>query len=162
MDHVGPALLTRLLDEHGARLVLYAQQWCEGPEDVVQDAFVALARQPVAPADAAAWLYRAVRNGAISAARKSQRRTRHEAFAAEARPAWFTSPVADGLDAAAATAALEELPIEVRETVVLRLWSDLPFDEIARLTATSTSTSHRRYNQGIAALQARLGVRRSP
>jgi len=161
MHHVGPDLLSRLLDEHGARLVLYAQQWCAAPEDVVQEAFVALGRQRPAPADAAAWLYRAVRNGAISAARKSQRRALHEAVAAEARPAWFAATDAEGLDAAAAMAALEELPIDVRETLVLRLWSDLSFEEIAKLTETSTSTAHRRYAQGIAALQAKLGVRRT-
>ncbi len=161
MDHVGPDLLTRLLNEHGAPLVLYAQQWCATPEDVVQEAFVALARQRPAPADAAAWLYRAVRNGAISAARKSQRRALHESVAAEARPAWFAATDADGLDAAAAVVALEQLPIEVRETLVLRLWSDLSFDEIAKLTETSTSTAHRRYSQGLAALRAKLGVRQN-
>jgi RNA polymerase sigma factor (sigma-70 family) len=160
MDHVGPDLLSRLLDEHGSRLVLYAQQWCASPEDVVQEAFVALVRQRPAPVDAMAWLYRTVRNAAISASRKSRRRTVHESMAADARPQWFVAVDADGLDAAAATAALEELPIEVRETLVLRLWSDLSFEEIAKLTETSTSTAHRRYGQGIAALQAKLGLRR--
>ena len=161
MNHIGPELLTRLLDEHGARLVLYAQQRCASPEDVVQDAFVGLARQRPAPADPAAWLYRTVRNGAISAARSSSRRVRHESTAAEARPDWFASVVGEGLDAAAAVEALESLTIELRETVVLRLWSDLSFDEIARLTETSSSTAHRRYAEGLAALRLRLGVRQN-
>ena len=38
-------LLSRLLDEHGAALVLYAQQWSRSPEDVVQEAFIQLMRQ---------------------------------------------------------------------------------------------------------------------
>ena len=38
-------LLSRLLDEHSAALVLYAQQWSGSPEDVVQDAFIQLMRQ---------------------------------------------------------------------------------------------------------------------
>lgn len=160
MDPVGPETLTRLLDEHGARLVLYAQQWCAAPEDVVQEAVLQLVRQRPAPVDAAAWLYRTVRNGAISASRSASRRTRHEATAAEDRPAWFASAEGEGIDAAAAREALEALPIELRETVVLRLWSDLSFEEIANLTETSTSTAHRRYEQGLAALRARLGVRR--
>lgn len=46
MAGIGPEILTRLLDEHGAALVLYAQQWCDTPEDVVQEAFLALVRQP--------------------------------------------------------------------------------------------------------------------
>lgn len=159
MEHVGPELLTRLLDELGARLVLYAQQWTTGPEDVVQDAFVRLSAQRPAPGDAAAWLYRTVRNGAISAARSSSRRSRHESAAAERRPAWFAAAEGEGLDAAAASEALAGLSIELRETLVLRLWSDLSFEEIARLTETSTSTAHRRYSQGLSELRARLGVR---
>ncbi len=49
MDEAGPELLTRLLDEHGAALVLYAQQWCTAPEDVVQEAFVRLMCQRPVP-----------------------------------------------------------------------------------------------------------------
>lgn len=160
MDHVGPEMLTRVLNEHGAPLVLYAQQWCAAPEDVVQDAFVALVRQRPAPTDAAAWLYRAVRNGAITAARSSTRRARHESTAAEGRPAWFAAAEGEGLDARTAMDALAELPIELRETVVLRLWSDLSFDDIAKLTETSTSTAHRRYGQGLAALRDKLRIPR--
>jgi RNA polymerase sigma factor (sigma-70 family) len=159
MDHVGPELLTRLLDEHGARLVLYAQQRCTTPEDVVQEAFVGLAQQRPAPADPAAWLYRSVRNGAIGAARSSSRRSRHELVAAEWRPTWFAATDGEGLDAAAASEALAQLPLELRETLVLRLWGDLSFEEIARLTETSTSTAHRRYSQGLHELRTLLGVR---
>ena len=45
-------LLGRLLDQHAAALTLYARQWCDTPEDVVQEAFLklaglrALAREP--------------------------------------------------------------------------------------------------------------------
>jgi RNA polymerase sigma-70 factor (ECF subfamily) len=161
MDPVGPELLTRLVDALGARLVLYAQQFGPAPEDVVQEAFVRLAGQRPAPDDASAWLYRTVRNLAISGARSSTRRARHEQAAAERRPAWFAATAGEGLDAAAASEALQELPLELRETLVLRLWSDLSFEEIARLTETSTSTAHRRYAQGITELRARFGVRRS-
>jgi RNA polymerase sigma-70 factor (ECF subfamily) len=161
MDHVGPDQLTRLVDALGARLVLYAQQFGPGPEDVVQEAFVRLAAQRPEPDDPAAWLYRTVRNLAISAARSSSRRARHELAAAERRPAWFAASEGEGLDAATASEALEGLPLELRETFVLRLWSDLSFDEIARLTETSTSTAHRRYTQGLTELRARFGVRRT-
>jgi RNA polymerase sigma factor (sigma-70 family) len=161
MDPIGQELLSRLVDALGARLVLYAQQFGPGPEDVVQEAFVRLAGQRPAPDDSAAWLYRAVRNGAISAARSSSRRARHEQAAADRRPAWFVASDGEGLDAAAASEALESLPLELRETLVLRLWNDLSFDEIARLMETSASTAHRRYGQGLAELRARLGVPRT-
>jgi RNA polymerase sigma factor (sigma-70 family) len=161
MKNVGPDLLTRLLNEHGARLMLYAQQRCTTPEDVVQEAFLALVRQRPMPADPSAWLYRAVRNGAISASRSTSRRSRYERAAAEACPEWFTTTDGECLDVAAARAALEALPVELREAVVLRLWSDLSFEEIGKLTETSTSTAHRRYSEGLSALRERLNVRNS-
>ena len=40
MGRVGPEILGRLFDEHAAALVLYARQWCESAEDVVQEAFL--------------------------------------------------------------------------------------------------------------------------
>ena len=49
MSKAGPELLGRLLDEHGAALVLYARQWCASPDDVVQEALIQLARQPQVP-----------------------------------------------------------------------------------------------------------------
>src|SRR5262249_59615600 len=82
MGRIGPEILGRLFDEHAAALVLFARPWCDAPEDVVQDAFIALARQDPAPDRLVAWLYRVVRNGAIAAARRSRRRRRREQRAA--------------------------------------------------------------------------------
>jgi len=75
--------LTRLLDQHTAALVLYARQWCDAPEDVVQEAFLALLREPAVPENVVGWLYRVVRNRAINASRSSGRRQRHEAADAQ-------------------------------------------------------------------------------
>src|SRR5205809_5823887 len=98
MGVMGPRELGRLLDVHAAALVLYARQWCACPEDVVQEAFLKLVRQRCAPADALAWLYRVVRNGALDAGKMARRR--HEREQRAARPArWFVEPEVDGLDA---------------------------------------------------------------
>src|SRR5690348_7286455 len=123
MHVADPELLSRLLDEHGAALVLYAQQWCNSPEDVVQDAFIQLMRQHPVPNNVCGWLYRVVRNSAISVSRSTTRRVRHETSAANEREPWFKSSVEDRIDASAAVAALESLPIDEREVVVLRIWS---------------------------------------
>jgi RNA polymerase sigma factor (sigma-70 family) len=158
MSQLVPELLTQLFDEHSAALVLYARQWCDAPEDVVQEAFLRLVRQTPAPANAVGWMYRVVRNRAISVSRATQRREGHEAAAARGTDPWFEATEEERLDADSATAALIDLPIEQRETIVARLWGGLSLEEVAELTGTSKSTAHRRYQAGLAALQERLGV----
>ena len=158
MHAIGVERLTRLLDEHGPALVLYAQQWCSTPEDVVQEAFLRLVRQEVLPTNVVGWLYRVVRNGAISASRAARRRSRHEAAAAHRGEPWFAPSQGSRLDADTATRLLKQLPIEQRETIVARLWGGLSLDEIAKLSGASTSTVHRRYQAGLAALRERLGA----
>ncbi|HEY3393145.1 MAG TPA: sigma-70 family RNA polymerase sigma factor [Lacipirellulaceae bacterium] len=145
--------LSRLLDEHCAALVLYAQQLCDTPEDVVQEAFIRLMRQRPVPGNVVGWLYRVVRNEAVSAARRRSRRTRHEAAAATSREPWFKLASDDAIDAATAVAALESLPLAEREVIVLRLWSALSFEEIAALIGASISTAHRRYERGLKLLR---------
>src|SRR5215468_4574601 len=103
-----PTLLGRLIDQHAAALVLYTRQWCATPEDVVQDAFLKLVAQRPPPHNPLPWLYRVVRNAAVSAGRTERRRQRHEAAAAARAPAWFDAD-ADALDAEAVTAALHGL-----------------------------------------------------
>ena len=89
MDPIGPEQLELLVARHGAALVLYARQWCAAPEDVVQESLVRLMEQARAPEDPVAWLYRVVRNGAISAARTAGRRARREAAVARRGEPWF-------------------------------------------------------------------------
>jgi RNA polymerase sigma factor (sigma-70 family) len=155
MATLGPKQLTRLLDDHGAPLVLYARQWCNAPEDVVQDAFLKLLQQRPVPQNLAGWLYRVVRNGAISVSRSQSRRTRHESAAARSAEPWFATNHDDVLDAAATTQLLAALAIDEREAIVLRLWGGLSFEQIAELTQTSISTAYRRYVAGLTALRER-------
>lgn len=153
MDDDDAKFLSRLLDQHSASLVLYAQQWCGSPEDVVQEAILRLMRQQPLPENPGAWLYRVVRNQAIDASRAAGRRTHYEQAAGSNRKSWFTPTAENEIDATAAAEMLESLPIEQREAIVLRLWSGLSFEEIAELTGKSTSTAHRRYLAGLDALR---------
>ena len=154
----GPELIGRLLDAHGAALELYARQLCDCPEDCVQEALVELARQPAAPDEVLPWLYRVTRNKAISASRSARRRRRRESEVARRRAAWFAPSPGDPVDAASATAALESLAEHQREVVVAHLWGGLTFNEIGRLTGTSDSTAHRRYEAALSRLREKLGV----
>src|ERR671934_207801 len=84
-DHLG-----YLIDRYLSALVLYARQWCRAPEDVVQESFIKLARQAEPPIHPVAWLYRAVRNRAISESRAERRPQAHEGKAAAQASLWFT------------------------------------------------------------------------
>jgi len=154
---MGPEVLGPIVDRHADALTLYARQWCDCPEDVVQEALIELARQLEAPRDPAAWLYRVVRNRAISASRSARRRRRHETDAGQARPGWFVPTGSELIDARAATAALESLPEDQREVVVAHIWGGLTFAQIGQVTGMSDSTAHRHYVAALSALRERLG-----
>ena len=158
MTVMGPHLLAKVIDAHAAALTLYARQWCRAPEDVVQEAFVKLAAVGTLPDNVVGWLYRVVRNAAISAGRAARRRQRHETEAASRRPDWFVPNDGIGLDARSAAAALDALPDEQRETIVAHLWGGLTFEQIGELTGVSSSTAHRRYLAALEALRRRLRV----
>jgi len=153
--------LARLLDEHGRALELLAAQHCRAAADVVQEALIELAAQPDAPDHPVAWLYRVVRNRAISAARSEKRRLRHEAASAR-RAAWFQPSAGitthGAIDAESAAAALAELPVDEREVVVAYLWGRQTFEEIGQWTGTSAATAYRRYQSGLNSLRTKLGV----
>jgi RNA polymerase sigma-70 factor (ECF subfamily) len=151
---MGPEVLRKLVDDHAAALVLYARQWCAAPEDVVQEAFVKLVAQRRLPDPVLPWLYRVVRNGALSAGRSERRRRAHETAAR--RPAWFLPNLETGLDAEASAEALRGLPPEQREVIVAHLWGGLTFEQVGSLIGQSTSTAHRWYLAGLAALRERL------
>ena len=155
---MSPEFLGRLLDRYAAPLELYARQLCDCSEDVLQEALIELAGQPQMPDDTAAWLYRVVRNKAISASRSARRRKHHETIAADRRPAWFERSPADRIDAGEAADALESLPIEQREVVVARIWGGLTFQQISQLVGVSDSAAHRRYEAALLALRQKLRV----
>ena len=153
---MSPGEVASLIDTHAAPLLLYARQFCDAAEDVVQEAFVKLVAAPRRPDEVVGWLYRVVRNGAIDAARVSRRRKAREC--AVAKPVrWFVEDEVAGLDAAVAVAALERLPQEQREAIVARLWGGLGFEQIAAVAGCSASTAFRRFTAGIEELRKTLG-----
>jgi RNA polymerase sigma factor (sigma-70 family) len=154
-------LLGELLDRHAATLELFARQWCNTPEDVVQEAFLKLAGLSDLPRSPSTWLYHVVRNGAIDAGKASRRRNLHETAASAEATAWF-EPERDGppgsIDSEVAAHELRTLPIEEREVIIAHLWGGLSFEQIAPVAGCSSSTAHRRYAQGLSTLRERLGV----
>ncbi len=146
--------LTEWIDAHAGALTLFARQHCCDPEAVVQEAFCKLARSRNAVIDPVAWLYRVVRNGAIDAGKAERRRKKRESQRAKPE-AWFDG---DSADADEAVIALQALPPEQREVIVLRIWSGLKLEQIASACDCSVSSVHRRYEAGLQTLRERLGA----
>lgn len=151
-------LLTTLVAERAAGLVLYARQWLDAAaaEDAVQEALVALLAQRQRPENPIAWMYRAVRHAAIDTARASARRRRREQVVADARPRWLEPRPDSLLDAETAERALCQLAPELRQVVVLRIWGELGFAEISEIMQLSVSTVHGRYVSAIKQLRIAL------
>jgi RNA polymerase sigma-70 factor (ECF subfamily) len=155
-----PALLADCFEAHAPALVLYARQWLADrawAEDVVQDVFIRMSAQPVAPANARAWLYASVRNAAIDEARSANRRKRREASAATSRrERWFEHGPNDLIDAEAVERALATLPPRQREVVTLRIWSEMRLGQIAAIMGIAISTVHDEYRRGLERIRAAM------
>lgn len=152
MPSVDATLIAEMLDRHGSALAFYARQWTSMADDCVQEALVELARQPAAPDNPAAWLYRVVRNRALNAARAQTRRNAHELHAAQQRAAHKPNE-ADPADATELNDSLATLDAAAREIVVLRVWGGLAWQEIAELVGGSKSTAQRIYVQSLEQLR---------
>jgi RNA polymerase sigma-70 factor (ECF subfamily) len=158
MTHSDVKRLTRIVTERAAALVLYARQWLDdsGADDAVQEALIALLAQRQPPRNPTAWMYRAVRNAAIDAGRAAERRRRREQSVARGRREWFISEPDAMIDSETAEQALQRLTPEHREVVVLRIWGDLAFGEIAELLELGVSTVHDRYKAALGQLKCVL------
>lgn len=153
------AELSSWFDAHAAPLVLYARQWLypAAAEDAVQECFVRLMLLHRRPDNVRAWLYRAVRNEAITQWRSGRRRAEREQHAARDEPC-FDAALGDAVDAKAAAGALASLPEPQREVIVLRIWGQLKLAEIASVTGAPVSSVFHHYQQGLAEIRKRIGV----
>jgi len=137
--------IAALYDAHGAKLYAYALSLlgCSADAgDAVQNVFARLQEQWQWPENPGGYLYRAVRNAAYSRLRWRRLRS------LEARRLEYD---AHFLDADSSPRALEErdrieqalrsLPPKQRELIVLKVYQDLTFDEIAALLGVSLNTA---------------------
>lgn len=148
--------VAQLVEARHAALVLYARSWnSDAAEDLVQNAFLKLVDQKTKPENPVAWLFRTVRNEAISRYRKQQRRKKYENDAARQREDWFL-PQEHPMFSQEAAEKLRELSDERREIVLLRIWSGLTFDEIAELTGTPKTGVYRLYTAALEELRRKL------
>ena len=147
--------------ELGPGLVLFARQFVRSiadAEDIVQDAFVRFWRKQHSVNDKGL-LYATVRSVALDLLRRDSRRARREATAS-ADMEHTVEPQFDFDDGSqrALAAAIDLLPVEQREVLVMKIWNELTFAEIASALAISQNTAASRYRYALASLKKNFVV----
>jgi RNA polymerase sigma-70 factor (ECF subfamily) len=145
----------RLYDGKAAELLLYGRALGLGEsesEDVLQETFVALLKLEKAPDNPEHYCVRAFRNRALNFKRGLWRRVARELESAR----WFEpAEVKNDLEEAAQR-ALSRLPMEQREVIVLKIWHEMTYDEIAGTLDLSPNTVAGRYRYGMEKLKGIL------
>jgi len=142
--------------ELGPGLVLFARQFVPSvadAEDIVQDAFVRFWRKEHS-IENRALLFATVRSVALDLLRRDARRARREANAA-LEVEQSTQPQFDFDDDSQRelAAAVDRLPVEQREVLVMKIWNELTFAEIGDALAISQNTAASRYRYALASLK---------
>lgn len=124
-------------------------------EDVIQEVFLKMVRRQGAPIkDLRAYLFTAARHESYSCLRRRRRET------LEAEPIArvpFSSAGSTFEERSAVGEALQSLPPEQREVVILKIYEQLTFEEIGRLAKTSAHTVASRYRYAMKKLRELLG-----
>ncbi|MBN1361712.1 MAG: sigma-70 family RNA polymerase sigma factor [Sedimentisphaerales bacterium] len=163
--------LRRIYEKYWTDLLSVARALAGDPaqiEDVVQDVIVGFASQAgrfALKGSLKGYLAICVANRARNVSRQGRQVDPERLVRARCEPA--QQP--DGSKAAEdveqrriLTAALEQLPEEQRDAVVLHVLSSLPFREIARQTGVSINTVQSRYRYGLQKLQTLLNGQVEP
>ena len=140
----------------GPGLVLFARQFVRtsaDAEDIVQDAFVRFWRKQHS-IENRALLYATVRSVALDLLRRDARRARRE-VSASLEMEHTTAPRFDFDDGSqrALAAAIDLLPAEQREVLVMKIWNELTFADIGTVLGISQNTAASRYRYALAALK---------
>ncbi len=140
-------------------LLLFARQWARSSadaEDIVQEAFVRFWRKQHDIANRGL-LYATVRSIALDFLRRDSRRARRESTAVSETDQ-MVQPMFEVEDESqrALVAALDLLPNEQREVLVMKIWNELTFAEIASALEISQNTAASRYRYALAALKKNL------
>jgi RNA polymerase sigma-70 factor (ECF subfamily) len=143
-------------------MLLLARQWVGGradAEDVVQEAFLRFWRARDRADDPVAYLYACVKRAALDWQRGGQRRARRERAVAGSRPEagqdepMLTSPLERAERRATVEAALEMLPVPQREVLVMKVWAQLTYPQIAEALGIPADTAASRYRYALAKLR---------
>lgn len=166
------------LSEHGSRMLLFARSQTrntQDAEDVLQDSLVKLARmvdEGSFEGGREQWrpfLYTTIRRRAIDLGRKSDRRSTREKKSEEQRlvetgsvsDPWFESGNDHGESSAQLEEGLRKLPEKFSEVIVMKIWGEQTFAQIADSLDISLSTVASRYRYGLERMRKSLESNRA-
>jgi RNA polymerase sigma-70 factor, ECF subfamily len=150
------AEIEALYRRHGAALLLFASAISGDrgrAQDAVHQVFLkAIENESVRPAiNKKAYLFACVRNAVLNDATVQDR-----SVPLDVDSAWFSHPDPDYAGERDLRRALGELPPDQREVIVLHVWGDLTFSEIADLLGVSSNTAASRYRYALAKLRGSM------
>ncbi len=119
---------------------------------MVQEVFCRLVQRSDLPDRTSAWLFQVAANLVREEARKAKRRQAREVASARAELTWPDPN--EGVVHAELRAAVQALPTEERDAVILRVWGGLTLVEAGKLMNMSVATVHRRYETALKKLTA--------
>lgn len=148
---------TGFLADHRRALFVYARSLSgsdDAAADLIQEVLVRLLRQGRDPGVGVAYVLRCLRNQGVDARRRRARDG--EALPEELPGANIFAGPSEREECRRVRSALEGLPSDAREIVVLRIYGELGFREIADLLEAPLATVTSRYRRALAELAERL------
>ncbi len=138
----------QLYEAKASELILYGRALGlahSEAEDVLQETFVSLLKMERAPDNPVHYAVRGFRNKALNYKRGFLRRMTRELESKR----WFEHAPCEPTHERAAMQCLQKLPPDQREVIVLKIWHEHTFEEIAELLQLSPNTVAGRYRYGM-------------
>lgn len=157
-DHLPSSDWHQWVADNGPRLLLFARQQTRSEQDahdVFQEALLDVWRREGGRLPEPARVFATVRRRAIDLARRNQRRLQRDGAWLEHLPAedWFQGHRCESVPI---EGELRKIPPEYAEVVLLKIWGELTFEQIATTLGINPSTAASRYRYGLRDLRAVL------
>jgi RNA polymerase sigma-70 factor, ECF subfamily len=152
-------LIEGLYRQHGAALLLFAIGICgesSRAQDAVHQVFLKLmeTNSLQSALDPKAYLFASVRNVLLN-----DRKFRQRNVSIEPDQLWFTPPDRDHAAELNLRRALQSLPDDQRQVVVLHVWGELTFAAVAVVLSISANTAASRYRYALTKLREAMSVK---
>ena len=167
-----PINWTTWLNDNGPKLLLYARQQCRrdsDAEDILQEALVQLVRAVESgdfrgqPAQWVSYAYTAIRHRSMDRGRHHDVRKNYEEKLQtimeeedhNSMP-WLSCAADDEYLRDGVEKLLKQIPAEFSEVIVLKIWGERTFQQIADILGAPLATVSSRYRYGLQALRKLL------